>query len=646
MQVPQFSPTLRYLRILLSAVTLTALFCSPIHAATTQPIRLAITDIRVTTVPLPGTLLTQQSITVTGNVTNNSSQVLSDDLSLITTRELGTRTELSQLLTGQSDIALITHEDLKYQVTALAPGQSEPWSLTFLADSVFDLTTSGVVGIGVSLGSYQVLTALPWFYWTQTLDPTRVSFAIQLATQRSHAPTGTVTDISGDQIELDRLLTIMSMTASSNFEWLIDPALRVWLADFTGSDLEELANELLDVLNSRTEHIATQIYGQANVSALIGASQNVIVQDIATSYSNNDVYYLLPDGELSVDLLRKLKKFPEIIALTNNAVVSGSELITVSAVGQINSDLVLVSDQGVQNCFSQPGDDFSIIQCLESSLAMITAESPNKSRHILIVTPPSWNPSTSMVARLVANLSQASWMTATDMSLRTMNTQAPEINVAATDELPVFSSKFVKSLKSLLKQATALDTLFPNASISTQLRNAAYLATSHNWASSSAAEAALTAAALYAREVTSGVSVETSSKFTIAGQQAELPLTIVNSASQPVKVGVIIAADNASRLQTQPSGIVTVPSNQRVTVSVPVTLIGAGSVTANVSLITVSGASVGKSSRITINSTAYQDFARNLVYGAFVALILLASNNYRVRRRQLRSVQVSDRAGG
>ena len=61
---------------------------------------------------------------------------------------------------------------------------------------------------------------------------------------------------------------------------------------------------------------------------------------------------------------------------------------------------------------------------------------------------------------------------------------------------------------------------------------------------------------------------------------------------------------------------------------------GLGTVGAAIGASTASGKPLGSSTRVSVTTTAYQEFARNIVWAAFALLALLAANNWRSRRRR------------
>ena len=76
-------------------------------------------------------------------------------------------------------------------------------------------------------------------------EPLTVTVGIQFATNRSHAPTGQVSDESGDRAELDRLTRLLDQSDDTSVVLLVDPATRSWLRELASTGLKDSAEQLL-----------------------------------------------------------------------------------------------------------------------------------------------------------------------------------------------------------------------------------------------------------------------------------------------------------------------------------------------------------------------------------------------------------------
>jgi hypothetical protein len=194
-----------------------------------------------------------------------------------------------------------------------------------------------------------------------------------------------------------------------------------------------------------------------------------------------------------------------------------------------------------------------------------------------------------------------------------------------------FSERTLNNTGALLAAAAQVGSLFPNTTQESYLRNLALGALSQAVPRGQAADL-LRRGLDQGRLLTHAIAIETSGRFTVPGNTVELPFTVVNNAELPVTVGIVLVADNPTRLRAEPVPVVTVDSGQRVVVPLPISITGVGTVTAAAQIVTADGISVGTPVRISVTSTAGQRFARNLVWLAFATLVLLAANSWRKRR--------------
>ena len=144
-----------------------------------------------------------------------------------------------------------------------------------------------------------------------------------------------------------------------------------------------------------------------------------------------------------------------------------------------------------------------------------------------------------------------------------------------------------------------------------------------------------------AHELLGQLRLEGSKHITIPGTEADLPITVFNSSAFTAHVQVLLNGTGANRITTHASDLITVEPGRRVTVQIPITLNSAGDVQAVAYLADSTGATFGDSLSIQIASTAYQQFARSLVWVALIALILLVGNNV---WRRTRSTHSEDKA--
>jgi hypothetical protein len=304
----------------------------------------------------------------------------------------------------------------------------------------------------------------------------------------------------------------------------------------------------------------------------------------------------------------------------------------VAAHGMVSGLPVLVADRGLGGCLDasspQPG---AAARCLTATIAMVTAESPNIARHVLVVTPRLWDPNELEVRQIRALLTGASY--AIGAPLTSPPPDAPELTMTSAQPPGAFSRRVLRDVDDLLALAHEVGSLFPGSAQAAQLRTLAVACLAES-TSKEQATTWLEAGMQLGKEMTDAVTIETTGRFTVPTASTEIPFTVVNDASEAVSVGIAVTADNPSRLTSTLSETVTVDSGQRVVVPVQVSITGVGTIGAAAHLVTADGTRVGQPVRLTITTTASQRFARNLVWIALAALLVLSGNSWRTRRNR------------
>lgn len=585
---------------------LTALvaFSAPLGSARAADLTLTVSDVHITSGPNP-------TLVLSGLVRNNGQRTVTDTMTLVTSGPMSTRTALDSLLRTNAATG-IRALPFNYRVTDLAPGDTRPWTLT-AAMSAWDSGWSGVIGVGARMSTQTALTAVPWFPpANQPRDPTRLTFVIRLALADPLLPSRD-TDLPKAQTELDRLERLVDARLGP---LLVDQQVVVWLASLAGSPLSARAAALAAQLNGTIP----SVYADAQLDRL-AASKRL---DLVTGITGDAQPWYLP-SQVSTDTITRLAN--RVITVVGNDAVSGSPLITTPVAATVAGHRVLVTDRGINACF-----DASLVvgSCLAATIAMVTAESPNVARHILAMTPRTWDPDATQTRAIADILGRRDYLEPVPIAPG----EAPVlVSLTAAPTVRPIGARTLGNVDELLDLATQVSSLFPTSPQAEALRARAIQAISPGVTRDQVAELARAGLAA-GHQVTDAVAIETTGHFTVPQTSTELPFTVVNNAADPVTVGLDLVPDNPGRLRATQALPVVVESGQRVLVPVSVTFTGVGTVTGTVHLVTQDGIHVGAPARVSITSTASQRFANNLVWAALVALLLLAANNWRRRRRE------------
>jgi hypothetical protein len=227
------------------------------------------------------------------------------------------------------------------------------------------------------------------------------------------------------------------------------------------------------------------------------------------------------------------------------------------------------------------------------------------------------------------------------VSLDSLLRSEPVTTIAAPSgyEKP-FDASVRKVEREVLRAQTSVENVFGDTEVSTSLASTSALVYSQDWKSAATAKHFGRIHVQQAHELLSQLRLEGSKHITIPGTKADLPITVFNSSAFTAHVQVLIDGAGSNRIISQPSELIAVEPGRRVTVQIPITLNSAGDVQAIVYLADSTGAKFGDVLSIQIASTAYQQFARSLVWVALTALILLVGNNV---WRRTRSTHTDDK---
>ena len=128
----------------------------------------------------------------------------------------------------------------------------------------------------------------------------------------------------------------------------------------------------------------------------------------------------------------------------------------------------------------------------------------------------------------------------------------------------------------------------------------------------------------------------------LSGDRGSVPVTVTNDFDQTVRVGVVITADPAARLDAQPLAAVEIEPGRRASLEVPVRVVGGEALTVSVQLTDPSGQAFGEPVSLELRTTAYSRAALWVAVAAAAVLILLVVYDI-VRRARQRGAQHRDR---
>jgi hypothetical protein len=612
-----------------------------------------ITGLSISTLADSGNVVTANHFVIlNGNFTNTTDTTIDRiEMKLVSTPAIKSRGELGQLLADPKSAKSLIASDKSAILRNITPGSTKQWQIAFRGEEVLGMNASGVYAFGVKpsltvTGAATVITT-PWFF-NATIKPTNVAFVIPLTTLNNHLANGKVTDQTSDLAEAQRLTNLVATQTNSKISWLQDSALRSWLNDLiaiSDSDIPIKLNSELDGLTMATGFLP---YGNTDLSGLSLANQQLDLLDAVNLTRANaaarPIFYTPIQGATDRKTVARLND-QGVRTVVSNDFLRGNSRETTNAVATSASNPVLVYDLAASTCLSNADESdaefFNTVTCVKSEIGMMTAESPQNSRSIILLAPANWKISAERLSALVAALSGNSWMQLVDLDLVASAEPSQNFISIASGSNSELAQPTIRQADKLRSETEIFSSLFIDEDLSTGFNTARILGFSALWESAAGATSYLSQNIALLDSYLDSVSIQASSRITTPEESSQIPITIVNSSDRAVSVSIDLTSKATSRFSAKPSELVQVDSGQRITIPVEVTLVGAGVVEVQAQLIAPNGERFGQVKNIQISSAAYSQFARTLVWGAFGLLVLLALSNFIKRRKDKRSINIS-----
>jgi len=595
-----------------------------------------------------GSLSNNHVVFLRGTFTNTSSQTISKlELNLVSTPAIKTRGELAELISDPTSTNRLIPSDTSAVLRNIEPGVTKNWQITFRGEEILGATASGVYGFGVQpdlpAASEATVITTPWFF-NSDIKPTNVALVIPLTTLNTHLANDEVKDRKKDLAEAKRLTNLISNQDPSKVSWLQDSALLPWLDQLeldTDSDSPEKLRTAISGLSPTTAMLP---FGHTDLTALVRANQQDDLADAINQTrqlsGDRQIFYTPAKGIADRQTVSLLNQ-QGIRSIVSNEFLRGNQRETTAAVTTSASNPVLVHDLGASSCLTSADKDdanfFRAITCIKSEIGMMTAESPQNSRSVIVLAPTKWKLSNERLSALVSVLSDHNWMQLTTLDL--VAATEPTNNYVASQSADPrdFSRALLRQAQNLKVNTESVSALYDDQELAAGFTAARILGYSDLWPSNARATEYLTENIALLNEYLGAVSIQASGRITTPEESSEIPITIVNESDRAVSVSIDLTSTATSRFSAEPTGVIQVDRGQRITVPVAITLVGAGVVDVQAQLIAPNGERFGEVENIQISSAAYSQFARTLVWGAFGLLVLLALSNFVKRRKEKRS---------
>ena len=327
-----------------------------------------------------------------------------------------------------------------------------------------------------------------------------------------------------------------------------------------------------------------------------------------------------------------------------------------SALGGVTG---LVVDNALSTLLSAPAGNAGVRLAEQRWLvesAMIAAERPGESRTLLVAPDRRANLDPAVVASIVADTGRVPWLCPAILSevaegreacIGQEPTEAPRVREdrgqleppqSSQGEIPATALRQVAMVRAAAAQFTD-DVLAPGSPQTTEtkarLLRARWRTESVAWRSDP--EGGQTLLRAYSQEVDrlrSMVTVTTGGRVLLTSTSGTIKVSIQNRLSQPVTVGVDLAASNTTRLSAEPTAPVEVGPSSSRTVDIKVTALTSGRFLAQAQLRDREGRPFGGETALAVHSTHYGRVA--LVLTGLSAGVLLLAVGVRLVRRARR----------
>ena len=598
-----------------------------------------------------GTLRDRHIVALQGTFTNNTNRTISKlELNLVSTPAIKSRSQLADLIAKPTTSNNLISSSKSAILRNIAPGSQKDWQMTFIGEEVLGINASGVYAFGVKprLGEASPATVIttPWFF-NADIKPTNVAFVVPLTTLNNHLANGEVASQKSDVAEAQRLSNLISQKSGSKISWLQDSALSSWVSQLAAGSESDVPKKLGDAIAS-LKPAAFAPFGSTDLATLsLENDQHNLVDAINLTRSiagDLPIIYAPIQGTTDSKTVSILST-RGISTLVSNEYLRGNSQITTSAVVTSDSNPVLVYDLAASSCLDGVDDSdttfFGAVTCITSEIGMMTAESPQKSRSVIVLAPANWKISTAQMSELIADLGNQNWMQLVGLDFVTSAKPEQNFKPSITDYQNQLTELTIRQANVLHSKTQTLASVFVDKDLAVGFDTSRILGFSELWGSDARATKYLAKNLALIDTYLGAVSIQVSSQVTTPEESSDIPITIVNESGQAVSVRVGLSSAATSRFSATPSDLIQVGGGQRVTIPVAITLIGAGVLEVRAQLIAPNGEPIGEVKNMQISSAAYSQFARTLVWGAFGLLVLLALSNFVKRRRERRPVKTT-----
>ncbi len=646
---------------------MTGIFTVPVHAVDANPASVQV----VLDSLLPIVATSDATLRLSGRIVNGSpSALIKPRVNIrLSTSALSGRTGIDSAISGSvtSSTRSVATINLNTDIAAGSQG-----TFTFaLPFTQLSLPTQGTYSLVIdalqgttSVGRIQ--TFLPWFpsseklphaigvvwLWPLADYPARTATNVLLNNQTPIAlsPDGRLTN-----------LLAVGREFSSTLSWMIDPALaqsvdhiargyqvvqdREIVVGGNSSD----ASQWLDVLRTAITPSNSHAFAYADVDAVAdrrnGLSPDVVramtlAPTVATTILKSAVsggVYWSPSGWLDQRTANVLASAGATTVVLSSSTMAGDTSQPRQAIadyptsfGNLNA---VLADQRLSTTLAMPQRTASEIilarqRFLAETAAIAQSPAAITNAPLTVVAAPSdvrWSPVPSFLRSVLRATQTAPWMIPTTLTALTNSPRAASNRLAYVFEdhpaLPTAYLTRLKAVQSRVAQLTAVQQ--SPGPVNAAYSEALLRAQSSAWQDEPALGAALLGA--ISRELNTQINQVrpiSSGTITFSGDAGNVPVTLANDSDSIVNVGLTLIGEPSSRLESASKTGIVIEPGQKISVELPVRIVGGDPLPTKVQMLTPKGAAYGPPASIILVSTAYARAAGWVVLVAFAAIAI------------------------
>jgi hypothetical protein len=651
----------------LTLIGMTSFFVVPARAVdTTEPTVQVVLDSL-----LPIVATSDATLRLSGRIVNGSpSALIKPRVNIrLSTSALNGRAGIDTEILGSapSPTRSVATIDLNTDIAAGAQGSftfSLPFTqLSLPTQGTYSLVIDAVQGTK-SLGRVQ--TFLPWFPSSEKLPhAVGVVWLWPLADYPARTATNVLlndqTPIAlSDGGRLTNLLTV-GREFSSTLSWMIDPAL-TQSADHIGRGYQVVqdgeivvggqsadAIQWLNVLRTAITPSNSRAFAYGDVDAVAdrrnGLSTDVVramtlAPTVASTILRSAVpggVYWAPSGRLDQRTANLLASAGATTVVLSTSTMAGDTSQPRQAIadyptsfGNLNA---VLADQRLSATLAMPQRTASEVivarqRFLAETAAIAQSPAALTNAPLTVVAAPSdvrWSPVPSFLRSVLRATQTAPWMIPTTLAALTNSPRGASDRLAyASGDHPELATAYLTRLKDVQSRVSQLAAVQQTPGpVNAAYSEALLRASSSAWRDQPTTGAALLGS--ISRELNTQINQVrpiSSGTITFSGDAGNVPVTLANDSDSIVNVGLALVGEPTSRLESVAKTGIVIEPGQKISVELPVRIVGGDPLPTKVQILTPKGSAYGTPASITLVSTAYARAAGWVVLVAFAAIAI------------------------